>query len=118
MKEALFRFRKRQDSTVPGLNENARSKRKRKNLVSMKFNMLNWILETFVNILILFGHSKVSTILYVLIMSGGTPLVYVMAIEDNRKLAKEHFKSHIKIFKRKNQVQADATRAQTDESTL
>ena len=72
----------------------------------MKFNMINWILETIVNILILIDNSRLSTIIYVLIMSGGTPLVYFMGIEENRKMAKEHFKTHIKIFKKKNQVQA------------
>ena len=83
-------------------------RRKRKNIVSMKFNMINWILETIVNILILIDNSRLSTIIYVLIMSGGTPLVYFMGIEENRKMAKEHFKTHIKIFKKKNQVQASA----------
>ena len=69
----------------------------------MKFNMINWLIETLVNILILIDHSRLSTILYVTIMSVGTPLVYFMGIEENRKLAKEHFKSQIKIFKRKTQ---------------
>ena len=65
-----------------------------------------WALETIVNILILFDNSRLSTILYILFMSGGTPLVYFMGIEENRKMAKEYFKSHIKIFKKnKNRVQ-------------
>ena len=81
----------------------------RKNIVTMKFNMINWVLETFVNILILFDNSRLSTIIYILIMSGGTPLVYFMGIEENRKIAQEHFKSHIKIFKKKNQVQASTS---------
>ena len=69
----------------------------------MKFNMINWVLETIVNILILIDDSRLSTILYVFIMSVGTPLVYFMGIEENRQIAKEHFKSHIKIFKKKNE---------------
>ena len=100
------RFRVRQDSSVSGLSENARMRRKKKNIVSMKFNMINYALETIVNILILFDNSRLSTILYILFMSGGTPLVYFMGIEENRKMAKEYFKSHIKIFKKKNRVQS------------
>ena len=69
----------------------------------MKFNMINWVLETIVNILILIDDSRLSTILYVFIMSVGTPLVYFMGIEENRQIAKEHLKSHIKIFKKKDQ---------------
>ena len=92
-------------------------RRTKKNIVSMKFNMFNWVLETIVNILILImrDNSKLSNCLYVLIMSGGTPLVYFMGIEENRKLAQEHFKSRIKIFKKKNQVQAITIKPTEDE---
>ena len=82
-------------------------KRKIKNIVTMKFNMLNWVLETIVNILILFNISKLTIVIYITFMSVGTPLVYFMGIEENRKMAKEHFKTHIKIFKRKNQVETE-----------
>ena len=79
----------------------------------MKFNMINWVLETIVNILIIFNISSLSIIIYITIMSVGTPLVYFMGIEDNRKKAKEHFKSRIKIFKKKDQVEASEGTAET-----
>ena len=99
--DSTFRFRYKHDSKVPGLSSNARQMRKHRNIVTMKFNMFNWILETLINILILSGSNRIFTILYILVMSSGTPLVYFMGIEENRKQAKEHFKSNIKIFKSK-----------------
>ena len=75
--------------------------------------MINWVLKTIVNILIMFNFSILSKIIYITIMSVGTPLVYFMGIEDNRKKAKEHFKSHIKIFKKKNQVEVTEGIAET-----
>ena len=87
-----------------------------KNIVTMKFNMINWILETIVNILILIDNSRLASVIYILIMSGGTPLVYFMGIEENRKMAKEHFKTHIKIFKKKNQVDVSAMSQSTEEN--
>ena len=99
--DSTFRFRYKHDSNVPGLSSNARQIRKHRNIVTMKFNMFNWILETLINILILSGSNRIFTILYILVMSCGTPLVYFMGIEENRKQAEEHFKSNIKIFKSK-----------------
>ena len=70
----------------------------------MKFNMFNWILETLINVLILSGNKRIFSILYILVMSCGTPLVYFMGIEENRKKAKEHFESNIQMLKPKNKV--------------
>ena len=97
----------KQDSQVPGLNEVSRRKRNRRNIVTMKFNMINWSLETLINISALSTNALLQHILYVTTMSLGTPLVYVMGIEENRKLAKEHFKQHIRIFKKNNKVEID-----------
>ena len=98
-----FRFRKIQNEKVNGLSSSAKNRRKRGNLVSMQFNMFNWLLETVSLILVYFSSNIFSTILFLLVTSCGTPLVYYLGIEDNRKKAREHFQSRIRIFK-KNRV--------------
>ena len=95
------RFRKRQDRIAPGLSVSARNARWTRNLVSMRFNMINWLLETVSTSLVLVGENKFFTILYLLVNSCGTPLVYYLGIEDNRREAREHFQSHVRIFKRR-----------------
>ena len=122
----LVRFRKMQDRKELGLNSSAKYLRKRyrcseifflfnivnksslwwrRNLVSMRFNMMNWLLETISLVLVMIGEYKLSIILYLLVTSCGTPLVYYLGIEENRRLAREHFNSRIRIFK-KNKVAA------------
>ena len=97
----MFRFRKRQDRIAPGLSISARNARRTRNLVSMRFNMINWLLETVSTSLVLVGENRFFTILYLLVNSCGTPLVYYLGIEDNRREAREHFQSHVRIFKRR-----------------
>ena len=41
-----FRFRKIHDDKINGLSSSAKIARKRRNLVSMQFNMINWLVET------------------------------------------------------------------------
>ena len=60
----------------------------------MKFNMINWVLETFSTILVLMKVNRIFYILYLFVT--GTPLVYYLGIEENRKSAKEYFKSNIR----------------------
>ena len=51
---SLFaRFTHEQNKNIVGLSENARSKRKQRNVVTMKFNMINYLLETLSLILLL-----------------------------------------------------------------
>ena len=51
---SLFaRFTHEQNKNIAGLSENARSKRKQRNVVTMKFNMINYLLETLSLILLL-----------------------------------------------------------------
>ena len=49
----LSRFRKRQDNKV-GLSSSAKKARRKQNLVSMQFNMINWLVETVSLILVTF----------------------------------------------------------------
>ena len=44
------------------------------------------------------------TLLYILVTSCGTPMVYFMGIEENRTMAKEYFKSNMRIFQKKNKI--------------
>ena len=92
-----------QDKRVNGLSSSAKTRRKRRNLVSMQFNMFNWLLETVSLILVHFSSSPFITIVYLLVTSCGTPLVYYLGIEENRQKAREYFQSRIRIFK-KNRV--------------
>ena len=78
-----------------------RNKRKNRNLVTMKFNMFNWMLETVSTFMMFIFINRLSTLLYVLVNSCGTPLVYVMGIEENRNMAKEYFKYRMRIFSNK-----------------
>ena len=73
-----------------------RKQRRNRNLVTMKFNMFNWVLETFSTILVLIKVNRIFYILYLFINATGTPLVYYLGIEENRKSAKEYFKSNIR----------------------
>ena len=81
--------------------------------------MINWLLETVSLVLVMIKDDVFLTIFYLLVNSCGTPLVilftffchislflflvYFLGIEENRRMAREHFLSRIRIFKR-NQV--------------
>ena len=88
MPPILFRFRNTQDSRTPGLSSTSRQSRRSKNLVSTKFNLANWLLEMLGTFLVLIDINRFFTILYLLIMSCSTPLVYYLGIDENRKMAK------------------------------
>ena len=62
--------------------------------------MINWLLETVSLLLVMFNEKQILTILYLLITSCGTPLVYYLGIEENRQKAREYFQSRMRIFKK------------------
>ena len=66
----------------------------------MKFNLWNWILETISTLIVIIIKNSYSTVIYLLITSCGTPLVYYLGIEENRRQAKTRFREHIKMFKK------------------
>ena len=66
----------------------------------MKFNLLNWILETLCTLIVILIKNTYSTVIYLLIISCGTPLVYYLGIEENRRQAQARFREHIKMFKK------------------
>ena len=59
--------------------------------------------------IVVFIKNPYSTVIYLLIISSGTPLVYYLGIEENRRQAKARFREHIKCLKNpiltKNQQQ-------------
>ena len=107
---------------MSGLTEAARKMRRTKNLVSMKFNLLNFLMETLSVLLLLAIKSYFIRILYLLvryiylylyILSThisllvsycGTPLVYYLGMEENRKAAQAYIKSTIQVVRRPAKV--------------
>ena len=78
----------------------------------MQFNMINWLVETVSLILVMFRNDEYFTILYGLVNSCGTPLVYYLGIEENRQKAREYFQSRIGIFQKKVNEQKKLVPAQ------
>ena len=103
-----------QATNVVGLSEEAKAKRKHRNVVTMKCNLLNYILESVSVVLMITVDDYFIDILYVTINCCGTPLVYFMGIEENRNMAKEYFKSNMRIFQKKNKIKS----VTIDNSTL
>ena len=75
---AFFRFRNRQDEKVNGISTSAKVLRKRRNLVSMRFNMMNWVLESVSLILVTIDKDNVFVTL--LVTGRGKPLVYLFLV--------------------------------------
>ena len=87
---------------VVGLSSSANiAAEKRRNLVTMQFNMIYYVVETVSLFLVMFEDYEFFTILYLLVTSCGAPLVYYLGIEDNRLKAREYFQSRIRIFRNK-----------------
>ena len=84
----------------------------------MQFNMINWMVEAVSLFLVMFNESEFFDILYLLVTSCGTPLVYYLGIEDNRKKAREYFQSRMRILKKSEVTpHASVNRVQTSTST-
>ena len=75
LKTFFIRFRNKQDENVTGISRASRVLRKRRNLVSMQFNMMNWLLEIISLIPVMFVENVFLNILYLLVNSCGTPMV-------------------------------------------
>ena len=95
----IFKFRQRQNTQVVGLSERARMSRKQRNLVNVKFNLLNWILDT-VSLGLVMISGEDFQIVYLLVISCGHPLLYLLGIAVDRKDTENYSKSNIRIFKR------------------
>ena len=100
------RFRNNQDNKVQGLSHLSLKRRRNQNLVTMKFNMINWTLDTTITLALFLvsSTSPLTLILYLTVMSCGTPIVYFMGIEENRQRARDYFRSNMRIFIRSSRV--------------
>ena len=76
---------------MSGLSEAARTKRKRRNLVTMKFNLLSFVLEAASVILVALFRLHLVRLLYLLVNYCGTPLV----ITHNKKVSTKFQVRHI-----------------------
>ena len=99
----IFKFRQRQNKRVSGLSERAKISRKQRNLVSVKFNLLNWMLDT-VSLGLVMISGEDYQIVYLLVISCGNPLFYILGIVVDRKNEENFSKSNIRIFKRQGQL--------------
>ena len=99
---------------MQGLSHVSLKRRRNQNLVTMKFNMINWALETLttLTLFLVSSTSPPTLILYVTVMSCGTPIVYFMGIEENRQRAQDYFRSNMRIFVRSARVSPSSSPAQ------
>ena len=83
----IYRFRKRDNYHVSGLNERSRLIRRHKNIVSTQFNMMNWIFEMSGFVVLIPGGNSFF-ILYFLITCTISPVLYYVGILLTRNAAK------------------------------
>ena len=55
----------------------------------MKFNLLNWLLQTITILIVVINPSELMNVIYNFVNSCGTPLIYFLGIEENRKAMKQ-----------------------------
>ena len=113
----LFRFTERNISKVAGsISAMARIRRKKQNLVTAKFNFLNWLLEVVSLVVVLAGgYGKVTSVLYIFLTSCGPPCIYFLGVEENRKAVKQSLTSRIKNVKQKKGEKENEEGEQRDE---
>ena len=78
---------------MKGLSEAAKKSRKQRNLVTMKFNFINYLLEALSVGLLFISKNPGIYFLYFVVNSCGTPLVYYLGIEENRRQAEDYFRT-------------------------
>ena len=101
----IFHFRKNQDKNVKGLNEQKLRVRFKKNLVTLRFNLLIWFCEVISGIILFLPGSelviKVTRLAYFTIPNTISPIFYYVGIELNRKELKKFAQSFFKDVQRK-----------------
>ena len=66
----------------------------------MKFNMINWALESVGTLLIMILPTSTCFILYMLLTSCGTPLVYFSGIGENIENARGMVRDRLTVVRR------------------
>ena len=118
MNHLYFRFIKQQDDNVSGLSEEARKRRKGKNAVTMKFNLLNYILDTVSMVLLLNVKGFFIELTNITVKSCTTPLVYYLGIEENRQLVREWIVSKLRSLARSGTAVTCTTTATSASATV
>ena len=90
----IARFINKQNDQVVGLSDAAKKRRKRRNVVTMKFNLINYVVETVGVIMCLVVKNFFVDLLYLLFNWCSTPLVYYLGMEENRNKAEEYIRSN------------------------
>ena len=76
------------------MSDAAKKRRKRRNVVTMKFNLINYVVETVGAIMCLVVKNFFVDLLYLLFNWCSTPLVYYLGMEENRNKAEEYIRSN------------------------
>ena len=84
----IYRFRKKDNYYVDGLNERSRLIRRHKNIVSTQVNMVNWIIEMSGFIIVLIPGGNSFSILYFLLTCTISPALYYAGILRTRNADK------------------------------
>ena len=87
----IYIFRDKHDGQMLGLCERSRLIRNHKNIVTTSFNLLIWIFEiiSFVPFMMFQHGEKAFSLVYFLIGSTTTPVIYYIGMEVNRMAAKK-----------------------------
>ena len=83
--KTISRFTLLQNKNTVGLSDAARAKRKHRNVVTMKFNLLSYLLETVSMVLTLAVRGYLVGLLQILVTSCGTPLIYYLGMDHTRQ---------------------------------
>ena len=96
-----YKFTKKQNNkSDSGLSDEAQQKRRQKNLVSIRFNLMNWMLESVMILMIFMTTDKMIQTTFILVTSIGTPLIYYLGIAENRKQIEEFYQHQIRKVKK------------------
>jgi len=96
----LFSFVKQNNSNLgDSISAKSRVRKKQQNLVSAKFNFLNWLLEAVSLVIVLSGYNKVTTVVYILLTSCGPPCIYFLGVEEQRRAVRRYLSSRINNIK-------------------
>ena len=88
----IFTFRRKSNRKLAGsISVKSRIQRKQQNLVTAKFSFLNWLLEVVSLLVVLIGNDKVSTVLYLFLISCGPPCIYFLGVEEHRRAVRCYF---------------------------
>ena len=81
----IYTFRRQMNRNIQGLSDESINFRKKRNLVTTKYNLFIWISEVFCSVSILFSNSNIVIILYFALPSTVSPILYFIGILENRE---------------------------------